>query len=70
MNLQTKWLQQLVKWCEVGQKQYAWNRAKQLAEICPDQLSELPAQLTEAMQSQSTGTNARNAAAKCEKDRQ
>ena len=46
MSLQTRWLQHLIDLCDVGQKAHAWHQAKHLAEICPDQLSELPLLLT------------------------
>lgn len=52
MSLSSRWLTQLIKWCEVGQKSHAWNRAQELSQLCPAELSELPAQLTAAMKKQ------------------
>jgi hypothetical protein len=51
MSLQTRWLEQLLIECKQwGQKANAWDTALKLAQICPDQLSELPSLLTQAMQ--------------------
>lgn len=49
MNLQTRWLNHLIRLCAAGQKQHAWHQAKHLAQTCPDILSQLPEMLTKAM---------------------
>jgi hypothetical protein len=49
MTLKQRWLDMLIAWCEVGQKEHAWKKAKQLAEDCPHELSELPDALTQTM---------------------
>ena len=49
MNLQTRWLNHLMRLCADGQKQHAWHQANHLAEICPDLLADLPDLLTQAM---------------------
>ena len=49
MNLQTRWLNHLIRLCAAGQKSHAWHQAKHLAEICPDILADLPGLLTQAM---------------------
>lgn len=48
-HLQTKALAQCIQWCEVDQKAHAWKLAKELAEIDPHQLADLPQMLTKAM---------------------
>lgn len=37
----------LILWCESGQKQYAWAKAKELAEV--EMFKALPGDLTKAM---------------------
>ncbi len=49
MTLLTRWLAQLIRECELGQKANAWHQAKHLSELCPQELGELPAMLTAAM---------------------
>ena len=49
MTLLQRSLERLITRCEQGQKSHAWSMAKQLAEIYPHELAELPAMLTQAM---------------------
>lgn len=49
MSLQTRWLNHLIRACQMGQKAHAWNQAKYLSETCPHELAELPDLLTKAM---------------------
>ncbi len=49
MSLQTRWLNHLIRACNMGQKSHAWHQAKNLAETCPDLLSGLPDLLKAAM---------------------
>ena len=49
MTLLQRSLERLITRCEQGQKACAWAMAKQLAEICPHELAELPQLLTAAM---------------------
>ena len=55
MNLQTRWLNHLIRLCAAGQKQHAWHQAKHLAQGNPEELAELPALLTEMMRRKSQG---------------
>ena len=55
MTLLTRWLSHLIHACEMGQKQHAWRRAQELAEMCPHELAELPELLKAAMLSSSRG---------------
>ncbi len=38
MTLLTRWLAQLIRECELGQKANAWHQAKHLSELCPQEL--------------------------------
>lgn len=49
MKLLNRWLAQLIRECEAGQKSNAWHQAQHLAQLCPDQLADLPQMLTAAM---------------------
>lgn len=49
MTLLQRSLERLITRCNQGQKACAWAMAKQLAEIYPEELSELPKLLTDAM---------------------
>lgn len=60
MNLQTRWLNHLIRLCAAGQKQHAWHQAKHLAEICPDILADLPSLLTWAMKKDASAPKPQN----------
>jgi hypothetical protein len=49
MTLLDRWLNQLVDWCDCGQKNHAWKVALRMAEVCPHELSELPDMLKAEM---------------------
>lgn len=49
MTLLNRWLSHLIHACELNQKQHAWHQAKQLAEICPHELAQLPEMLKAEM---------------------
>ena len=52
MNLQTRWLNHLIRLCAAGQESHALHQAKHLAELYPQELESLPQLLVSAMQSQ------------------
>lgn len=58
MTLLQRSLERLITRCNQGQKAYAWAMAKQLAEIHPYELSELPEMLKSAMLSKSSKPSA------------
>lgn len=49
MTLLQRSLERLITRCNQGQKACAWSMAKQLAEIYPEELADLPQLLTAAM---------------------
>jgi hypothetical protein len=48
MSLYQRWLDQLIKWCECGQKAHAWHMAQEMEKECP-MLEGLAAELTKTM---------------------
>ena len=62
MTLYQQWLDILIAWCEVGQKEHAWHTAKKLEEN--PHLEGISAELTRTMRQRlhvvSTGSGAKN----------